>query len=245
MKVNETAFKPEYMFIMYDDVVRTSMMSFINELINRKSSYDEFIDFDAIINKPQHEIIKLIQNRISYNILISLAKKNKDFDETLSYLSISSGISKPYEYSPDMVMTLALPKIISQKFEKKIYIYHPYDDSLIKEDIKSICKDIRNIEFIHGDIETAINKIPEKITLYVVNDIHAASKIIDVSPNQYADILVANYGYNYKLSKVKGIHRPVLCIDNIEEKCKTNNYRLRMFMPFMRELLEPATKVQR
>lgn len=231
--MNEVAFKPEYIFIVYDDIIRTYTPTIINKILSMKSDYSDFIDYTKIENATPHDIMWLSQIRTSYNILEYLGKKTFDYDMTL--MNICQMVDNVYKDSPDMVIGSALPIMASQSFIKKIYIYAP-NNKYVNQDILNICKTNKdNIIIVNGDFEDAINSIKDKITLYIVNDVFMADIIMSDSSRKYSDIMVAEYGYNYKLDTDKRV--PVLKSDDIASRALDMGFRITMFMPTNREAI--------
>ena len=237
MNVNKEAFKSEYVFCMYDDILRTHIPSLTKKLISLKPLYENFIKYDAIENVPITNILRLALIRTSYNLLIHLSKTPFEYD--LTYMNVLKGMTNIYDNSPNMVMTNTIDILADTSFIKKIFIYSPRKSTAIEDDvITNILNSSNrsNIEFVYGTIEDVVKEI-NKITLYIVNDIYVANTIMDTLPNAHADILVADYGYNYKLNKKK---QAILKIDDIDKKIESSGYGLNMFIPFYKEQLKQA-----
>lgn len=233
--MNEIANKPEYVFMTYDDVIRTHTHALVDVLLTMKSEYGKYIDYSLIENKQGKDISWLSLTRISYNLLQHLAKDNK-FEYDLTLLNILDTMGNPYAKSPLLSMTNTLSVLSVHSFCKKIYIYSPTPSGWIEHDVRTVTEEgFKKIEFVSGTFIEAINQIKDPITLYVVNDISMVDEIVDTSKHQYADILLANYGYNYVLGDDK---KPALRTVQMEERLKKNNYRLRLFMPFYREQID-------
>lgn len=234
--MNEAAMKSEYVFICYDDVIRTHTIAVMKELLNMKDDYKDFIDYSLIEDKSQNELMWLSNIRISYNILEHLAKR--PFDYTMTLMNICRKMTDMYSYSPPLSFAIGLPEMVMAKFIKKIYIYG-HNTEYIKNDIAELCGDIdmSKISIISGDFDVAINSMPEDITLYIVNSADMAQIIVNCAKSDLADIMIAKYGYNYMYDSEK--KAPVLiCGDSFPEEAIKRGFRITYFMPIRKDYID-------
>lgn len=237
--MNEAAFRDEYIFISYDDVLRSHIPSVITKLLEQRPLYDNFINYERIEKATESDIMWLSQIRTSYNMLEYLKKNEFDYDLTL--MNIIRQIDNVYSASPELVMVNTCRILLQESFTKKIYIYSQNKNPIIDKDIVDLFGDNEKITILTGDFQPAISTIPDSITMYIVNSILMADIIISHAKNQYADILVAEYGYNYKMSTGE-IKAPVLLCDGIAERATNNHFRLNMFMPIVKDIIDPVAK---
>ena len=234
--MNEAAFRDEYLFVTYDDILKTHIPSLVAKLMERKDDYKDYIDYSKIENVPKSKILWLSQIRTKYNLLEHI--KLKDFEFDLSMMSLSGQIDNIYKDSPELIMVNTCRTLLSQTFVKKIYIYTQTKMDYVNSDIVSMFGNNDKIAIITGDFVEVIKSIPDNITMYIVNSIHMADLIMDNAKSQYADILVGEYGYNYRLI-TKPIRGPILACDGIIEKAEKNHFRLNMFMPIIKDDIMP------
>lgn len=230
--MNEAAFRDEYIFLTYDDILKTHIPTLVAKLIERKDDYKEFIDYSKIENVSKSKILWLSQIRTKYNLLEHI--KLKDFDFDLSMMSLTSQIDNVYKDSPELIMVNTCKILLAQTFVKKIYIYTQTKMDHINADIVSMFGNNDKIAIITGDFVQALKSIPDNITMYIVNSVHMADIIMDNAKSQYADILVGEYGYNYRLI-TKPVRGPILACDGIIDKAEKNHFRLNMFMPIIKD----------
>jgi hypothetical protein len=234
--INEAAMKPEYVFMCYDDIIRTHTVAVMRELLKMKDEYKDFIDYNLIENKSQNELMWLCNTRISYNILAHLAKK--PFDHNMTLMNICRNIPDIYSQSSPLSFALALPEMVMAKFIKKIYIYG-HNEEYIKDDIATLCGDIdmSKISIVGDDFDIAINSVPEDITLYIVNDVNMAQIILNCAKSDLADIMIAKYGYNYTYNAET--KTPELIYgNNLPEEALKRGFRITYFMPIRKDYID-------
>ena len=88
------------------------------------------------------------------------------------------------------------------------------------------------VVYINGDFNEVIADIhkDDRITSYIVNNIEYVKKLLDTNMATYTTILLANYGYNYKMNEEHQI--PELLIDGIEKLGKEKIFKFGVFDPY-------------
>ena len=218
----------EYIFVEYHDVIKNFKPYVLEKLCEKeyRENYTDYIKYEMIENKSISELHGVVQAATTLNILKFVASKPFDFD--LTYLDLCTQIDDLYNIAKPIVMTNAIKILLLQKFTKAIYIHSPVYDEDNEKDIRSIYADER-VKYVYGDFKTCISNIKEHITSYILADILLVNELIEMKKIHYSSILVANYGYNYKLTEDGKLS---ILIDDIEEKIKDMVFKLAMFMPF-------------
>ena len=233
--MNEAAFRDEYIFITYDDIIRSHVPTLIRALCDYKDEFSKFIDYSKIEPYDTTKAMWLSQIRTSYNLLEYIGKDGCNYELTL--MNILSKIDSVYKDSPELVMANACRILGSKAFTKKIYVYVQNRTPYIDMDILNTIGNADKVLIVNGDFVEAIKAIPDPITMYVVNSIYMADIIIETIKDSYAYIMLAEYGYNYDLEPKLKV--PMLRSPDIETRAIANKFRLNMFMPIQKEYIMP------
>jgi hypothetical protein len=187
--------RPEIIFMCYEDVIKSPYPFLLNEINTKLSQYYEsFLDLDKIKGKDLFNLSRLCVQRSKPNILEYLAKTEFDYVKALK--DLKDRYFKVYADSELLAMGKNMDILLAQKFTKKIYLYTEIYDIRIHLDIQETFKDMQRVTYVTGSFKNVINKI-EGITSYILNDLDYAYQIIKEGKEEYTDIMVANYGYNY------------------------------------------------
>lgn len=230
MPMNQFASQQEVVFITYEDVIKTTKLYILKKLLNDKefnTCYKDFIDFSKIENKDDSALSGIITAATKNNILEYLA--TSQFDYNLTYLDLIERFDDIYDESKLLAIGNSIHVLLKQKFTKTIYIYTKAYDKRIHKNLNDIF-DMESIVYINGEFEEVIEDISktEKITSYILNDIDLLQKLIDIDKVKFTSVLIANYGWNYKLNS-EGI--PILKIDDIDNISKEKVFKLGVFVP--------------
>lgn len=224
----------EYFFITYDNIIRNPYSYIMHQLVNNEeySSYKDFIHTEKLENKSIAEISEIISMNPIKNPLEYYSKDEFDYNLSLAELYLS--MDNVYSESPLLKFGIALGIILKQQFTKKVYIYSKEFDPRIDEDIRKQFGGSKKIVYINGDLIEVVKSI-DKITTFIIDDIDMVQRLIDSDLVSYTNILLANYGYNYKLSDIiidESYGREVILkIDNLHELMNTKVFKLKVFDP--------------
>lgn len=227
--MGESAFREDNVFVAYDDVLKcisTEVMKLIREE-PYASDYKDFIDMESILGKSDAQLNNISQKRCFYNILEYL--KIGEFDHTATLAELLIRHPDIYRKSKPLVMCNALNILGNEATTKHIYLYTPCQDKVITEDLGRILSPttIKKSTIVHGTITEALSAVKDKLTLFVLSDISHIHEIVMCGREEYADIVLANYGYNYRLDENMHV------IINLDDKiCSGRQFRLAMFKPF-------------
>lgn len=196
--MNEFTKKPEIIFIVYDEVIK-SPYPFILNLIKKelRPYYEDYLDLSILDKMDSDNIMRFCIQRHEKNIFRMLAKKEFDYDEALK--DIVNKFDDLYINCDLLSIGKSIEFIKYQKFTEKIYIYTPEYDKRIHFDIQSTFQDMNKINYVTGPFYDVISSL-DGVTSYILNDILDLSTLLALDKTKYTNILVANYGYNYSLT---------------------------------------------
>lgn len=218
----------EVIFITYDGVIK-SPVPFILKMLQTsdyEEGYSDMINYNRFKGLDDGQLLGLATRRITKNILEYLA--TQEFDYEASYQDLILRFPNIYEESKLLSMGNSIHITTQQSFLKHIYIYTEYYDKRVQDDISNTYNDLHNITYVSGDFKDVISKVPERITSYVLNDIEYINILLDMNKLSYTNVLLAKYGYNYKADKDDHT-KVILKIDDIDNVCKENIFKLAMF----------------
>lgn len=219
--------RPETFFITYEDVIKSSYMLALKDLINSQKEYLNLIDFDIFEHiKTPDELKFFLLNRPYENILKNINLKEFDFNS--EWKKISKIDPELYENDKGLKIASTVSILELQKFVKNVYIWTEEYDERIHKDITHNYKNDEIVKYVIGDFKEAINNISD-ITCYILNDINFIPTLIDISKVEYSTIMVANYKYNYVHSEEDMELK--LKIGDTTELQQKNTFKLYMFDP--------------
>lgn len=225
----ELSKQPENIFVDYEGVIKSSVPTLLSQLeLVFKESLKDFINFDMITGMNRANLTRISVQRTEKNILKYLAKKEFDYDKTLK--EISDSFVDLYMNSDNLVMAETLSGIIlKQKFLNNLYIHTEEYDKRIHYDIQNNFKiNCSKVHYITGKKEEVYDDL-QGITSFILNDIEDILLLIKLKKTEYTNILVANYGYNYKLDEKTGEVVPK--VELTEDMLKKNIFKFATFMP--------------
>lgn len=229
MPMNDFAAQKEVLFITYDDVIKSTKLFILKKLMEAeyRFGYKDYIDYKKIDSKTDEELTAIITASPYKNILKLLATKLFDYDVTYTDLVMTY----PESITSSKLLTFgdALFILMKQKFLSKVYMYTESYDENVHKDIDTIYG-MSKITYVTGDFKEVVQDINKenKITSYIINDIDYLQQLIDMNSVAYTNILIGNYGYNYKLNEDK---IPILKIDDIDTLKKEKIFKFGMFEP--------------
>ena len=225
---NETALTPEYIFITYDGVVKNYRPALIKYVLeNYKRQYESFINIPFLEKLDMQELLGLCIQSSSQNIFEYLATREFDYDATLD--AAYNRYTHLFDDSPLLIVGESIRVLTMQSFTKKIYIYSDTFDERIFKDINTEFVDMSKIEYISGPFYDVMSDIPEHITSFMLNDIDYVDMLISLGRVEYTNILLANYGFNYKMGEIDGKPSLELKIPDIEQVAKREKFKFVMF----------------
>lgn len=190
--------RKEVTFVVFDDVIKSPYPVIIQD-INEKyhDVYKEVLDLDRLVGYEPLNYQVLSMQRTKKNILEYLSLKPFAWNESLDQLIRREADlyrrSVPLSIGESLIVTTA------QRFNKETYVYHPYYDPRIHEDLSLSGIDFAKITLINNpDIVQCIKDIPDKITTFILSDIEDLVDIVNSGIADDSSILLAKYGYNFK-----------------------------------------------
>ncbi len=191
----------EYFFICFDNVIKNPSAFILHQLANNElyKDYKNFINLENFEGRSLNDVIDLHNVIHTKNPLYRLSKSKFDYD--LTYAELYLSMNNIYEDSPLLRIGEALKILLLQKFTRNVYIYSREYDERINKEIISNYNGSKKIVYVNGEFIDVVKSI-NKITTFIVDDIDYIEELIDNDIISYKTILLANYGYNYKLSDI-------------------------------------------
>lgn len=222
---NEFTTQDEIIFIIYDDVIKSSNQFIIKQILQKyRSHYDNYLDLSKVDKLDDKGLDLFCLKRRDKNIFHSLAKV--DFDCNKALHEISQKFDDMYLESELLVIGKTLGMLIPQKFTKKIYIYTKEYDKRIHLDIQMTYKDMDKVNYVTGPLIDVINSIGN-ITSYILADIMDVTALLATDKIKYTSVLVANMGYNYVM-----IDNKLMLRMDLDEFSKEKIFKFATFMSF-------------
>lgn len=224
MATNPFTMRDEYILMEFKDVIKCPSAGIL-KLIKKDYVDDmkDLIDMNKLNRMDFNNIQRYCIERPFINILDYI--KTTDFNTDDIYNALYDSYKNIYEDLPLMVMGEAVFVLASQKFTKKIYIFSEEYDEKIEKEIKRIYNDQPKVYYVAGSLENILKNI-EQPTSYMFSNINNVQKIIDLNKQEYSEIMVAQYGYNYMIKdgiiQIKG---------GYDELMPTKHFKIASFTP--------------
>ena len=226
MPMNEYVKSTENIFIQYHDVIKSYKPKLLKHMLytEYRVGYKGCIDFDKFKDYSDDQLLGLVARSTDINILKYL--QTSDFNADLCLHDIKRNVPLLYKDSKLLDIGISLRMMLKEPYVNKIYIQIPEKDERIIADLEDLYNNKEKMMCVIGDCKTAIQQCPDKITTYILNDITLVDDLIEMDKIAYTTVLVANCGWNYKLSD-DGI--PILKVDNLESKMKSHVFKCATF----------------
>ena len=239
---NEVAFREEYVYIEYDDIIRSYVPTLYNHIMKPevKDKLKEYIAYRYIENLSEKRINWLTLCRKDYNILKTISKstaKIDDFTYNMILAQLFSDIGNIYAECKPMMMVDSLNRMLDEKFTKALYVHVPSgpEEEWCRLDVCNLFKNhLNKVSFVSSVSKELIDELSANPTLYVVNDISKVYTITDnIEAKDYTNILLGNYGYNYilpdghRVASIKGYS------DDKADEFKSKGYELSTYFPIL------------
>lgn len=225
-KLNNNPFtmREEIILIEYKDVIKCPSAGIL-ELIKRqyKDDLKKLIDIRKLESMDFKNIQRFCIERPCKNILDYI--KTNEFNTGTIYDALYEAFDTIYMELPLMAMGDAVYVLSPQKFTKKIYIFSEEYDDKINYDIKERYFSLDNVYYVAGKLPDILHEI-EKPTSYIFSNINNVQTVIDLGKQEYTEIMVAQYGYNYEVNdgilQIKG---------GFEELMPEKKFKIASFTP--------------
>lgn len=186
--------------IVYDNVLKNPDPYILRRLVTTyRDKFKRYIDVETIETISDELLLSLVVNRAKKNVLEQVAIT--EFDYELNYNILHEKFLDMYQNSIPLQMYQTLINFYKSYCIDHIYVYNPTYDKRQHFDIETVFKDMRNLQYVVGDMEDVINQIGDINVLYDwdvdrVNDL--------VSTGLHDDIFfgVAQYPFNFEKDKL-------------------------------------------
>lgn len=191
------------LFVEYADIIRAPYFSFLVAIAKGKPNENSIFDYSKIAGLDTTKLGDFYYNRRNQNFLYDLIKEDAipDYDKLDKMLDSGlQDIPELVTLSPELNFVNVIRRLMwkDSLLVKKVYIYYPYDNSSIREDVKNLFSFNRDIEFVSGKLEDVLENVPTDST-YVFSDITKITTLNDMGRLQLSSVLVpTDYGYNYE-----------------------------------------------
>lgn len=214
------------MLIEYDGIIRMSAFSIITEILEKYANfYSNYIDISKVKHLDFNNLMRFCVQRKEFSIMESLSLI--EFDFANSEKEFSKGMVDLYTKSPTLSMVDSLLILLSQKFLKTVYVYHPEYDPRIHKDLQLLFSENPKVQFVFGDLHSIIKEIPE-ITNYVFSKYTSLEYCVECPEFKNVEAILASCGYNLKLNSEGEL---VPKIDNLPAICKDKSISFAQFVP--------------
>ena len=207
MNDNNTSYfatRDQYIFICYKDIIKHCYPMMLKKIIDEY--YDElnsFLYLDMIKDYDIYNLERLCVERIDINPLKYIKRdicSNETADELLK--TFEDDMYDMYTHSKFTLFGAKIFNLLVQKQIKGIYIYVDRRIDQILYDCKVHFDQFGDkIKYVCGDFIDVIKKLPNKPTSYIINDVDYIQKLIDNDLIEFTEVIVAELGYNFKLSE--------------------------------------------
>lgn len=226
MPKNQYVTSDEYVFVQYHDIVKSYKPYLLKHMLNSdyREGYADYINFDLFKDYSDSKLLGLAIKSTEPNVLKFI--KTKDFYYDICLEDILSQLPEVYRDSKLLSIGTSLSMLLTQKYVKKIYIHSPVYDERILTDIQESYGFNPKVIYVSGDFIGAVKQCPDTITTYIINDIRLIDELIKINKVEYSNIMVADCGWNYRLTDNGGV---ALNIDDLDKKMKTHIFKSAMF----------------
>lgn len=228
MDSNYFVMRDQYIFICYKDIIKLTYPVMLKELIDKY--YDDlepYLDLEKIKEYDIHNLERLCVERITKNPL-SYIKKPECTEETCDLLldAFEDEFIEMYTKSRLSDFGAKLYTILAQQGVKEVYIYAekpieqiPYDCRVYFDAYEG------KVKYVSGNFIDIVKQLPNKPTVYILNDADYIQELIDNKLIEYTEIMVAELGYNYEVDedyilRIKG---------GYEDKMEKEIFKLALF----------------
>lgn len=186
-------------FVEYIDIIRAPYFFMMYSLSKHPLPDNSALDLSSIRDISEEKLAELYYGRRHQNPLYGFAKFGADFDK-LDIVMDRSIEAFTIENSPLLKFadTIKILMHTDSLLTKKVFIYYPYDNPAIRADVKSTFAFSKDIEFVCGDLNEALKKVPEDST-YVFSDVMKVDNLFNLGKLNMASLIFPyEYGYNYE-----------------------------------------------
>lgn len=200
--------KDEIIFIEYEEIIRSPYPLLLNLIAHQyRDSYKDFLWMEEFESMDMKNLERLCVQRTKKNIFEYLAKTPFDYDKALK--EFKDKFFNLYNESPMLAIGENIAKFMTQKFTKQIYIHTEEYDTRVHLDIQETFNNMELVNYVTGPFDDVIQTL-DGISCYILRDIEKVPVIFDHQKGNYTEILLAAYGFNYKLDEKED---PVYKID--------------------------------
>lgn len=205
MHQNLFSSRAEILLIDYEDIIKSKSLQLLTILSHNEdllNTFKDILNVDKIKNKSIEQLKMLNMCRDKKNIFEYLML-DEGYDYQLLLNALCSNIkTNLYFEAENLVGYDILTRIINESFINKIYIRTKQKDAYILEDICLSFNKKMKFSYCFGDIVDVVDNIAEKATAptsYILSDIEDVQALAQTKHIEFTEVMLAEYGYNFKL----------------------------------------------
>lgn len=192
--------RPETTFIEYDGVLKHTLQRSLY-LLGGKYYKDflEILDMSTIKDITMDEAY-LIASALTDNNPFRAFGRTEDVRNYANQLYagfINHVVDDLFLELDNMEMVARLALIKRQRFNKTIYIYHPFYHPDIEDSLRLQFERLENVEFVYGDLEDVLDGLESKPTAYFLSSIETLTSVANTVDLTLTNVNLAKHRYNY------------------------------------------------
>ena len=189
-------------FVEYIDIIKSPYFMIVVAIAALGKKLPSPFDISPILESEIDDLIEWYYQRTNQNPLLDLLEddargriKLKDIGNFLNNQITEEILKATNELN--FVDVLNRLYIMNPELAGSVFIWYPYENSYIDNDIKLTLNAIDDLVILHGPIEDALKKVPEDAT-FVFSDVSNINALEEVGKLDYSSILIPiEYVYNY------------------------------------------------
>lgn len=195
---NEIFLNSQCIFVEYTDIIKSPYMVFLYMMAMDKSVGENIFDTEIFSGYDSESLGEWYSHRKYQNPLFEICKIKATSTQLEEFMNQEILISPDLiKLSPQLNFADILQKldIGKQNLVKKLVVWYPYDNDVIKSDLYEMLGDVAH--FVTGPLESVLKDIPDDST-YVFSNILRVGSLLDMGKLQYSSILIPkDYAYNF------------------------------------------------
>lgn len=216
-------------FLVFDDIFKSSSMAILKGIMipEMKENFKEVIDYTKFEFMNDDNLLRFCIQRTEENILKYIGTSDT-FDYDKMYDTMYSNLIDKYTPYISLRMVEVIAMAISTPQIKNVYVYSKNFDNEIQTELGLLFNaNTKKIKYVYGDLDKAL--IGKDITLFILPSMTYVNKLYSLNILHHKEVLIANYGYNYKLDENGEL---VFKYDINDSIINESMFKLRVFDPF-------------
>ena len=189
-------------FIEYADIIKSPYFMIIVVLSALGKELPSPFEISPILSKELDELTEWYYMRKNQNPLLDLIEeeasaniKIKDINQYINN-QITEEIVKA---SNELNMVNVINRLygLHNELAGIVYVWYPYENAAIDDDIRKTLNSVEHINILHGDIVEALKKVPNDST-FIFSDVSNINALEYAGKLDFSSILIpVDYQYNF------------------------------------------------